>query len=313
MGLSLRISAIMSARSASSTPHTRRNAAKSRRATRSRCASSACIAGIEAVLLPELDREAFAQVSRAHAGRIEGLQDGEHRLDFGLRRAEPLRDRIEIAGEVTGLVDQIDEMAADHAPHRIRDRERKLFAEVIRECRLGGYEGLEIVVAVLAAARADAGPFRIGGRLLLRRPRRRLGGVREDVLDAGVEGVLDRRGAVHLGGFTGRFGGGFLALVAFRGAFAGALQQRIALQFAFHIGGEVEIRELQQLDGLHQLRRHHQSLALAEFESLGQRHVAVQYWSGSCFSLFGRGCTPGYPDFLTGVLTTLSLAHDATC
>ena len=112
----------------------------------------------------------------------------------------------------------------------------------------------------------------------------------------------------------GRFGGGFLALVAFGRALAGALQQRIALQFAFHIGGEIEIGELQQLDGLHQLRRHHQSLALAEFESLGERHVAVQYWSGSCFSLFGRSCTPGYPDFLTGVLTShAGTQTTATC
>ena len=143
--------------------------------------------GIEAVLFPELDREAFAQIARAHAGRIEGLQDREHGLDFGLRRAEPLRDRIEIADEVTGLVDQIDEMPADHAPHRIRDRQRKLLAEVIREGRLGGDESFEIVVAVLASARTDARPFRVRGRLGLRGPRRRLGRVREDVLDAGIE------------------------------------------------------------------------------------------------------------------------------
>ena len=40
------------------------------------------------------------------------------------------------------------------------------------------------------------------------------------------------------------------------------LQQRILLQLAIHIGGEVEMRQLQELDRLHQLRRHHQSLAL---------------------------------------------------
>ena len=48
------------------------------------------------------------------------------------------------------------------------------------------------------------------------------------------------------------------------GALAGALQQRIALQFLFHEGRKVEIGQLQQLDRLHQLRRHHQRLGLAE-------------------------------------------------
>jgi hypothetical protein len=51
------------------------------------------------------------------------------------------------------------------------------------------------------------------------------------------------------------------------------LQQRIALEFPFHIGGQIEVRELQQLDGLHQLRRHHERVALPDFESLTKRHV----------------------------------------
>ena len=39
-------------------------------------------------------------------------------------------------------------------------------------------------------------------------------------------------------------------------------------------GLQLEVRHLQQLDRLLQLRRHHQGLALAEFESLVQRHGA---------------------------------------
>ena len=50
-----------------------------------------------------------------------------------------------------------------------------------------------------------------------------------------------------------RFGLGFFAL-----------QQRIALQLGFHEFGEFDVRELQQLDGLLQLRRDHQALALAQ-------------------------------------------------
>ena len=57
-------------------------------------------------------------------------------------------------------------------------------------------------------------------------------------------------------------------------ALAAALEQRIALQLGLDIAGEIEIGQLQQLDGLHQLRRHHQRLALPELESLGKRHNA---------------------------------------
>ena len=47
-------------------------------------------------------------------------------------------------------------------------------------------------------------------------------------------------------------------------AVAGALEQRISLQFLLDEGRKVEIGQLQQLDRLHQLRRHHQRLRLAE-------------------------------------------------
>lgn len=44
----------------------------------------------------------------------------------------------------------------------------------------------------------------------------------------------------------------------------GALKQRIALKLVLDERHKVEIRQLQQLDRLHQLRRHHQRLRLAE-------------------------------------------------
>ena len=47
---------------------------------------------VEAVSLLELDGEALGEIARANAGRIEGLQDRDHRLDFGSRRAELLSD-----------------------------------------------------------------------------------------------------------------------------------------------------------------------------------------------------------------------------
>ena len=51
-----------------------------------------------------------------------------------------------------------------------------------------------------------------------------------------------------------------------------ALQERVALELALDIGDEVEVGELQQLDGLHQLRRHHQRLALPQFELGAEGH-----------------------------------------
>ena len=68
-----------------------------------------------------------------------------------------------IAGEIAGLVDQIDQILPDHATRRIGDRERELLGEMIGERRLGGDEGFEIVVAVVATASSRRGPFRIAG------------------------------------------------------------------------------------------------------------------------------------------------------
>ena len=146
-GLSRRISAIMSARSSSPTPQISRKRRKVAPGKQIEMSDQRLHRRIEAVALPELDRQAFVEIARAYAGRIEALQDGEHRFDFRQRRAELLRHGRKIAGEIAGLVDQIDEVLADHAPHRIADREHELLGEMIGERDLGGDEGFEIVVA----------------------------------------------------------------------------------------------------------------------------------------------------------------------
>ena len=51
--------------------------------------------------------------------------------------------------------------------------------------------------------------------------------------------------------------------------------ERVAFELGIHVGDKIEVGELQQLDGLHQLRRHDQRLALAEFELLCQRHGSI--------------------------------------
>ena len=98
----------------------------------------------------------------------------------------------EVGGDIAGLVDQIDEIVSDHALHRIGDRKRKLFGEMIGKRGFRGDKGFEIVIAVVRRA---AAPFGVGGRRdILRGARGGFGRLfRKDVFEPGVEGLL------HLG------------------------------------------------------------------------------------------------------------------
>ncbi len=239
---------------------------------------------IEAVAILELDGKTFGEIARAHAGRIERLQDGEHGLDVGARRAQLGGDGVEIAGKVAGFVHHVDQVLRDHAAGRIGNRQRHLGGEVGGEREFGGDESFQVIGAVVAAAAARAGPFRIGRRRHFRRRVLLPAIVREHVFELGAQ-PLFHRGAAGFHVLADPVGGpGAVLLALGRGAFRlgggrrrlilalGALEQRIAFELALDIGGEIEAGELQQLDGLHQLRRHHQGLALAELQSLRQRH-----------------------------------------
>ena len=151
--------------------------------------------------------------------------------------------------------------------------------ETVRQRGLGGDEGFEIVVAVIAAAGADCRPFGVGGRSALGprgglAPRRR-----ERRCRAAYRGAPRWRAAV---GRSSDLRPRFAVVRTARPArpwrrparppafvFRTPLEQRIALEFGLDIGDQIEIGELQQLDRLHQLRRHHQRLALADFEVFG--------------------------------------------
>ena len=179
-------------------------------------------------------------------GGIEALQDGEHGLDLGLRSTELLADLREVAREIAGLVDHVDEILTDHAPCRVGDRQRQLLGQVIGEGGLGGNEGFKVVVAVLATAGSRPGPFGIAwGCLRVRAGRGRIGVSGRHVVEtrtfrvAAIVGNWTVR-PIRRGGIRGLCG---FALHRLRGAavVSGPLQQRVSLKLSVHVGGEVQI------------------------------------------------------------------------
>ena len=91
-------------------------------------------------------------------GRIELLQPGQHRLDLGRRAAEPQRDLVEVAGQIAGLVDQIDQMQADQALGAGRQIDLQLLDQMLAQGLGPAEAGLEVeplVVEIGAAAAAD--------------------------------------------------------------------------------------------------------------------------------------------------------------
>ena len=73
---------------------------------------------VVAVELAKLNRQAFAQIPRADAGRVELLQHREYRLDILGRCTEPLGCLAEIARQITCLIHEIDQVLPDHALRR---------------------------------------------------------------------------------------------------------------------------------------------------------------------------------------------------
>ena len=99
-----------------------------------------------------------------------------------------------------------------------------------------------------------------------------------------LEGLTFGLGGRRLAGRGDRFapilvlyrgGGCFAGGLARRAATLlrlGALEQRIALELGLDEAGQLDIGELQQLDGLLQLRRHDQIVGLTELELCVDRH-----------------------------------------
>ena len=177
----------------------------------------------------------------------------EHGLDFLDAGAELFRDRIEIAADISGLVDEIDEILPDHALRRIGDGERELLAQPVGKRGFGGHEGFEVILAVLAAARANPRPFRIAGRAFGGARRAYLGIVGKYVFAAGVERVFGRGlrrlrrlriPRLAVGGRSVRPLKG-VGLVRTPLLLRAAVEQRIAFELRLDIRDQIQVRQLQ--------------------------------------------------------------------
>jgi hypothetical protein len=230
---------------------------------------------IEAVALLELEGEALGQRARGHAGGIERLKHAEHALDARPLDAEAFGDFREIAGEIARLVDEIDQVGGDKAIAGIDDGQGHLLDEMIAQGRLARQRPLEARLSIVeVAARPPVGEgFAVAAGLAAGAaaviPHLGRFGVERSLSGIGQVVGLGERGAVgSVVGVTGGIGAGAIA-------FAQpvlALEKRILRELLFDVGGELEIRELQQADGLLQLRRHDERRRLPQSEFGGERH-----------------------------------------
>ncbi len=207
---------------------------------------------VEAVALLELDGQALGKRAGEDAGRVEMLQPAQGRLDAGDGTAEQPGDGGKVGGEISGLVDEVDEMGGDQPVGGLLDLDRELRQEMLAQ-GLRPHQGLVEPRQVVPTARGAAAP------------------------GLGVAGVVEIAFALAAGHVVPetRWPRRASATAGGLGASAGvssALEQRILLDLALDIGRELEIRQLQQLDRLLQLRRHHQRLGLPKIEPLGKRH-----------------------------------------
>ena len=131
----------------------------------------------------------------------------------------------QIRRQITGLVDQIDQILPDHALRRIGEGHRQLFGEMAAERHLGGDEGFEIVAVVVGGA---AAPFGIGGRRrILRGARGGLGRLLgKDVVEAGYRGSARSRCGCRGRGSSSLPGGGSKPSPADRRPFRNARRRR---------------------------------------------------------------------------------------
>ena len=234
---------------------------------------------VEPVALAQLQGEAFAQRSREYSRRVELLEPPEGRFDAPEPAIEKLGDVADLAGEISGLVDHVDEVQSDHPVDGIVDIDLELGHQMIPEACLLGQELLDVVFGVVETAAAFA-PGGKGFRLVARGLGLVLAG--PGVLEVGLQRRLVEihhfffrpgkfLGARGLGvaagpvpaptGFVLAVGAGF-GVAVFLAAVVD-LEKGILLQLLLDVSRQLLVGHLQQLDRLLQLGRHDQGGGLA--------------------------------------------------
>jgi hypothetical protein len=188
--------------------------------------------------------------ARRSAGRIERLQEGEDPLDVrlghgqvGAQAARDLRHRLD---EVAVVVQRVDQRLADPHLARVEAAHLELPDQVLVQVALALVAELErAVIVVLGAAIA-------GGR----------GGLGPRILHLDHDLVARRGLLVVLALRRGRVDRGEVErLLVLLG-----LEHHVALERLEHLGLELEHGQLQQPDGLLELRRHRQLLTELELQ-----------------------------------------------
>jgi hypothetical protein len=227
-----------------------------------------------------LQREAFLQVARADASRVEALQKRQRHLHGLDASPKLLGDGNHVAAKISGVVHQVDQVAADEAREGIGRAQQQLVRQMLGET--GGLgqkipEFRAVARRIVAGARGHVG--QIAGGFARR--------VVPQVLVRRFEGFgdgqlfVDRRGQIGTLGHLRRTGKRRLravpAPIRFRerspALVVTPLQKRVLLQLPIYENLQIEVGELQQLDGLLQLRGNNKGLALSQLQPCPKRHT----------------------------------------
>ena len=214
---------------------------------------------VQAVAFSQLQRQALRQAAGEDAGRVETLQDLQDRLDPFLRTAQGRGQLGQGPGDVARLVQQVDQVQADQPVHWVRQLDCELLQQVLPERRFLAEPLIQALAVVRrrAAATRGAGQVAEGAvgravvvKLLRVRVERRLRLFGHLVGRGQAGGILVRRCRLVFRKRGVRLG--VAPLLAF--------QKRVRFELAFDEFGQLDVRQLQQLDRLLQLRRHHKAL-----------------------------------------------------
>ena len=193
------------------------------------------------LLVLQLDEEAFAEVTRAHARGLELLDDLQHRLHLlGIRldagaEGEIIDQRLDVAAEIAVVVETADDKGG-HGPLVLRQMTvAELLLKALRETLLDG-EGVVFGTLVLAPV--------VYGAVVVRR------GI--VVVGVGLVGILQGTAAVlavlHLGD-------GHVAGLVGLAALGRVVDNRIVVHHLPHMLLQRLHRHLDQLDSLNLERR----------------------------------------------------------